>query len=107
MADRDVVSAELPNGVVIEVETVRKAGAQDVAAGRLDFDQVEGALIGLAELVKDAMVKVAPDKASVEFGMEMTVKEGRLTALLVSGGASASLKVTLEWERDSATDDSA
>ena len=103
MADRDAVSVQLPNGGTLEVEVVGNAGAQDIAAsGHLDFDQVRDGLAGLAQVVKEAMVKAVPDKATVEFGMEMTVKEGRLTALLVSGGASASLKVTMEWEKDSA-----
>jgi hypothetical protein len=33
----------------------------------------------------------------VELGLELAVKSGRLTGLLVEGAGSGSLKVTLEW----------
>ena len=43
--------------------------------------------------------KVRPQKAKIEFGIEVAMKEGQLTALLVQGTATANLKITLEWER--------
>ena len=93
----------LPNGVSIGVEAVRGRGARDVSSGgSFDFDQVSAALTGLAQVAKDAIEKAAPDTASVEFGMDLKVEAGKLTALLVSGSGSASLKVTLGWEKGAA-----
>ena len=38
-----------------------------------------------------------PKKATVEFGVEVTVKSGKLTALIVEGEGKGNLKITLEW----------
>ncbi|WP_346619576.1 CU044_2847 family protein [Blastococcus montanus] len=98
---RRVVSAVLPNGVQIGVEAVDAGGSQDVSRGRaLDLGELGAALEGMATLVKDALVKVAPDSAEVEFGMDVKVESGKLTALLVGGSAGASLKITLGWGGD-------
>jgi hypothetical protein len=40
---------------------------------------------------------VQPKKATVEFGVEVTVKSGKLTALIVEGEGKGNLKITLEW----------
>ncbi len=91
----------LPNGVTIAVEAVQGRGASDVSAGgSFDFEQVGAALSGLAQVAKDAIEKVKPDSATVELGMDLKVEAGKLTALLVSGSGSASLKVTLGWKSD-------
>jgi len=41
--------------------------------------------------------KVQPKKATVEFGVEVRVKSGKLTALIVEGEGKGNLKITLEW----------
>ena len=41
--------------------------------------------------------KVKPRAASVEFGLEIGIESGQLTALLVKGTGTANLKITLEW----------
>jgi len=45
-----------------------------------------------------AIKRVAPKKASVEFGVEASIESGKLVALLCNGEATANLKITLEWE---------
>jgi hypothetical protein len=44
-------------------------------------------------------MKAAPRKVSVELGLELAVKSGVLVGLIVNGDTSASLTVTMEWER--------
>jgi len=44
-----------------------------------------------------ALARVKPDKAIVEFGVDVAVEGGGLTALLVKGKGTATLTVTLEW----------
>ena len=44
--------------------------------------------------------EIQPDKATVSMGFDIATSEGQLTALLVKGTASASLTVTLEWEKE-------
>jgi Na+/H+-translocating membrane pyrophosphatase len=62
-----------------------------------------GVLEGMSVAVKSALAKSAPDRVSVEFGLELAVKSGALTAMLVAGEGNASLKVTLEWQHDDAS----
>src|SRR5687768_3113886 len=99
-----VVEMVLPNGVTALVRAVDANGVgtgatKTSALGKLDFDEVGGILTGLSEAVKSSVDKVTPDKVSVEFGLQMAMKSGRLTGLLVDGQGSGSLKVTLEWAR--------
>jgi hypothetical protein len=46
---------------------------------------------------------VRPDRGTVEFGIDVGVESGALTALVVKGTGTATLKVTLEWERSDPT----
>jgi hypothetical protein len=95
-----MVSAVLPNGSDVGVLVQKGPGTStDVAAvDHLDFDGVSKALSGLAEMTRDAMAHVAPDSATVEFGLDIKLEAGKLTGLLVSGSGEASLKVTLTWK---------
>lgn len=96
---RTVRKVALPNGGTIAVQALGTLGAQDVSSGgSFDFEQVSSALTGLAEVAKQAIERATPDSATVEFGMNLTVEAGKLTALLMSGSGSASLKVTLNWK---------
>ncbi len=38
-----------------------------------------------------------PDKASIKFGLEVTLESGKLTTLLVKGSGKGNLEITLEW----------
>jgi hypothetical protein len=101
----EIIELELPNGAVVlaHVRLVDGAAAKVGRAGRLRFDDVADAVEGVATAINSAVAKAAPDKVSVTLGFELAVKSGALTALLVAGDAKASLALTLEWERDSAT----
>lgn len=96
-----VVEVTLPNGATA---LVRAADSDGVGAtkttaleGAFDFAQVGLALEGIADAIKSSVARAAPDKVSVELGLEVAVKAGKLTALLVEGSGTASLNVTLEW----------
>jgi len=79
---------------------VDEGGATKTAFGeRFDFAEVGSVLEGLTEGIRGALDKVAPDRVIVEFAIELAVKAGKLTGLVVEGGAKGSLGVTLEWER--------
>ena len=47
--------------------------------------------------MSEALARVKPDHATVEFGVDASVEAGGLTALIVKGTGSATLKITLEW----------
>ena len=97
-----VVEVVLPNKAVALVRATdlddggrvaEKVGWQDV----FSFEGVSGTLEGIAQAVRSGLEKVTPSKTTVELGIELAVKNGKLTGLIVEGDAKASLKVTLEW----------
>lgn len=51
--------------------------------------------------VLDAVRRAGPSKATVELGFGLAVEAGQLVALFGKGRGEATIKVTLEWTRDS------
>ena len=97
-----MVEVVLPNKAVALVrvadldeggQVAEKVGWRDV----FDFEGVSGTLEGIAQAVRSGLEKVTPSRTTVELGIELSVKNGKLTGLIVEGDAAASLKVTLEW----------
>lgn len=65
----------------------------------LSFDGVKKALETIGGEVASVWEKIRPAEASVEFGLSLRVRQGKLTGLLVEGGGDASLKVNVVWRR--------
>jgi hypothetical protein len=98
------VRVHLPNGAPVWIEALSLGPREaDVAFTRvsevLSLDGVRHAIEGVASLVHESVEKVKPDKASVEFGLELGIESGQLSALWVKGTGKANLKVTLGWEK--------
>ena len=97
---QQVVKAKLADGTVVQLEA-RTVGTrqEDVSAlGKvLDFEGVVGAVESISSAMTRALSRAKPDKATVEFGIDVGVESGGLTALLVKGTGTATLTVTLEW----------
>jgi hypothetical protein len=90
----------LPNGSKIRIESRALDGdgmREKVGITDLPFLELMPSIEGISEAVLAAVTKVSPRKASVEFGIEVSVEAGKLVALLCSGTAKANLKITLEW----------
>jgi len=86
----------------VEAVPVGGQGDEEVAGRLLKFDGFTDALSTVAGTVTDAihagLAKAKPAKVTVEFGCEVGVETGQLTAILVKGTSKANLKVTLEWK---------
>ena len=97
----NIVEVKLDNGATALVAARRiGGGASKVGAvPEFDLDAVAEVLEGISTKLQSAVAKAAPDKVSVELGLELVVKAGKLTALVVEGQGTASLKVGLEWQR--------
>jgi hypothetical protein len=77
---------------------ISQVGEVRVSSGQtFSFDEFSASLEALASNLRDAIAKIAPKKAVIEFGVEASIDSGKLTALLVKGSGKANLKVTLEW----------
>ncbi|MEU5462714.1 CU044_2847 family protein [Streptomyces althioticus] len=102
---QQVIEACLPDGTLISILAVSPDGrnaAQDISArGLPNLDDVRSAITGMASLARDAVEAVRPDSATVEFGVDVKIEAGKLSGLIVSGAANATLKVTLNWQSNS------
>ncbi len=82
------------------VEVADGGGARTVGLDEaFTFDGVRDTIEAIAAQLAEVWEKVRPNEASIEFGLSLTAKNGKLTGLIVEGGGTASLKVTLAWTR--------
>ena len=104
MPDRDSITipVKLPNKAVIHIEATALRGlntGQEVVDLQqvFSFKAIREAIQGITWQVAHAIESTRPQKASVEFGIDVGVKNGKLTAMLVKGSGKTHLKITLEW----------
>ena len=101
-ARTQIVPVQLADGTTVKIEASVLGGYQDVAA--LDkifsFEDVASTIGSVASSMMAALRKAKPDKASVEFGVELGVESGALTTFLLQGTGTGNLKITLEWEKE-------
>ncbi len=93
----EIIKAELANGGTLHIQATILGGEEEVVFALPSFEGVTHAIEGIAESVVTTLEKVKPQKASVEFGLEVALESGQLTALLVKGSGTSNLKITLEW----------
>ena len=101
-SEATAVDAALPSGALVRVRVAQGAGDGMGSVGLVDAAALEEALATIREaaaLLRDKLEEIAPTKATVEFGVSFEAKAGKLVALLFEGKGTASLTVSLEWER--------
>jgi hypothetical protein len=104
-----VARIALPDGTPV---WARISGADELAtpSGELSYtdtgfrDRVEASVdslhslvTGVARSLAGPLRAVRPDEVSVEFGIELTAKAGKVVGLLADGEAKAGITVTLTW----------
>ena len=97
-----IVEIKLPDDstVLARVSPVGSLGATKVGVvPKFDFEGVGKSLRGLAGAIQAALEDAAPDRTTVEFGIEIAAQSAGLSGLVVEGGGRGSLVVTLEWEK--------
>lgn len=60
-------------------------------------ENLHSLIVGVARSLAGPLRAVRPDEASVEFGIELTAKAGKIVGLLADGEAKAGITVTLTW----------
>ncbi|MGW1885155.1 CU044_2847 family protein [Streptomyces sp. NPDC001970] len=60
-------------------------------------ESLHGVVTGVARSLAEPLRAVRPDEVSVEFGIELTAKAGKVVGLLADGEAKGAIKVTLTW----------
>ena len=81
------------DGKTIYVESLE--GEEEVS-GRKWNEFIEP-LEPVLESIKAVVSKAKPQKATVEFGVQLGLESGALTSCIVKGSTDANLKITLEW----------
>ncbi|MFC9243570.1 CU044_2847 family protein [Streptomyces sp. NPDC057136] len=107
-----ITRIEMPDGTPV---WARISGAEELErpAGGLAYtdigyadlaDQVQarvesltGVVTSVARSLAESLRAVRPDEVSVEFGIELTAKAGKVVGLLADGEAKGGIKVTLTW----------
>src|SRR5438132_12066625 len=93
----EIVEAQLKDGPIIRIQATSLGGQERVGIGLPSFQEVTDAVEGIAKSVMTTLEKVKPRRAIVEFGLEIGLESGKLTAIIVKGSGTANLKITLEW----------
>ncbi len=91
------IKTKLADGTIIYVQAQPFGGEQQVSAHLPSFEEVTHAISGIAKPLVQMLEEIKPRKATLEFGVEIALEAGQLTALLVKGTGETSLKITLEW----------
>jgi hypothetical protein len=91
------IPVTLPNAPTVYVEATPTSREEDVAFDPAPFEEFAEALTAIASSVAKSLERVRPKKAVIEFGCEVGIASGKLTAILVKGTAKANFKVSLEW----------
>jgi Trypsin-co-occurring domain 1 len=110
MAKGIAVPISLPNGARLDVLTSEVTWpeiAESDAAGEAEIaglltpqgtlNEIRDAISGVAATMQEAFKAIRPSEATIEFGIDIGVESGTLTALLVKGTGQTHLKVTLKW----------
>jgi hypothetical protein len=98
-----IVGAKLADGTTFYVQARTLGGEADVGIKFASFEKVAKGMERFAETLAEAWKRAEPSKASVEFDVEFAVESGELMALFVNGSTTASMKITLEWNKPSST----
>ncbi|MGN5380165.1 CU044_2847 family protein [Streptomyces lasalocidi] len=69
-------------------------------------ESLQSLITGVARSLSGPLRAVRPDEVSVEFGIELTAKAGKVVGLLADGEAKAAITVTLTWHGDGPPDPS-
>ena len=95
------VKVTLANGTTVIVQAQSVAGEAPVGIKSVPFDKIASAVEGVTQSLTEVWKKAKPSRASVEFGVDFAWDTGELLAMFVDGSASASMKITLEWDEPS------
>lgn len=91
---------QLDDNSYIFIETASLGGEEEVSFNVPKLSEVQKQIESVSKMVLETIKKVSPQKAKVEFGVQIGVESGSLTTVLVKGTGNANLKITLEWEKE-------
>jgi hypothetical protein len=109
----EIVEVSLPDGGLLLVRAERidsdAEGSADGGVGGpsdvglrsfLSFSGVRASLRGIATELHEALQSAKPDVVAVELGFDLAVKGSEILAVVADAGATASMRVRLEWRNN-------
>ena len=103
----DIAQVTLPDGQVIFARVAGSGEPRDIAFDRtraLLLDDLQHTVRAVVDNLHLALQRHAPDETSVEFGLELAVRSGKVLSVLAEAGATASIKIQLSWRQRSSVD---
>ena len=94
----------LEDGTEIFVETTQQVGTtqqdglQDVGATTFKFAPIAKTIESITKVLADSINKAKPSKATVKFGLEISIGDEGLMAILLPCTGKANLEISLEWK---------
>ena len=95
----EVIELKVDENTELLAEVEQLGGEEDVSLSGLNIDGAMDAVKGIAAKIHGVLETVSPQEASVEFGIKLAAKSGKLTGLLVEGSGDASFKINLKWKQ--------
>ncbi|WP_369408184.1 CU044_2847 family protein [Streptomyces chryseus] len=93
----------MPNGTSIWVRVNDDdEGPQDTGFGdsvSRQLGDLPTTLETVTQSVRSGLRRAAPDEVTLEFGIEIAVKSGKLVSVVTEAGGKATLKVTATWRK--------
>lgn len=96
----EFVTVDLGDDVTIQME-VLATGEEEVGVINLPIEELGKALTKIAQVMAAPIKAVKPTKATIKYGIAVTIQDGSLMAAIVRGTGTANLEVTLEWAQKS------
>jgi len=96
------VEVQLDDGTAFYIKVLASSGESEVSLHKGSFEEAMKAIEGIGKRLNQVWRTIQPGKASVELGIDFTWQAGKIMAVVVDGSATASLKITLEWNGASA-----
>lgn len=98
--DRNIKQeVSLKDGSTFYIEVESEVGFEDVSMDKVNFTEACKNIKQIGSEIYEVLKELAPQKGSVEFGVELGVESGKLISILVNGSGKATLNIKLEWEK--------
>jgi Trypsin-co-occurring domain 1 len=95
-----LVEVQLDDGTTFYVKVLEPSGESEVSLRSASFEEAMKAIEGIGKRLNQVWGTIRPGKASVELGIDFTWQAGKVLAVLVDSSTTASMKITLEWNRE-------
>jgi hypothetical protein len=99
-----IIQVGLSDGRALSIQALGEHDAlSDVGAASKLVGSFSGVMADAAQAASEALeavsARIAPSELAIEFSVGFAMEGGQLTALLVSGSAEATLKITATWKQ--------